>query len=180
MSSGENLLFPRASIPADIGLIVRKSRLKRGWSQERLARKLKVNRRTVSRLEHGQHRPTSHLVHLLQNVLDTVHLVPAWRDPVSPHAPCYGPRARLARLAAGLTILEAARAANVSSATLSRFENELSNTSMIIGPSQTNRAINNGPYAVAIGFMSADDMEEYCRANDGRPWLDRIRIQRGK
>lgn len=178
-ASGENILFPRSMIPKDIGATGRATRLAKRWSQERLARRLRVNRRTVMRLEQGRHLPTSHLVHALEESLGIDGLVPGCKDPAAAGAPSYGPRARLARLAAGLTIAQAARAASASPATMSRFERELGDTSLIVGPFEGRGSIVNHSYAIALGFLGAEDMDLYCSARDCEPWLRRIRSTRG-
>jgi transcriptional regulator with XRE-family HTH domain len=175
MGSGINRLFPRTAIPSGIGNRVRDARLARGWSQEQLARYVQVDRRTILRLEHGSHRPTSHLVHALEERLALVQLVPGWRDPALPGAPSFGPRLRLARLARGLTQVAAARAAGVSPATLSRFEREMGDTPMIVDDGSM---INDG-YAAALGFADAQDMEEYCLSASPRLWLDQLNAADG-
>ena len=175
MSSGANILFPRSMVPPDLGAKVRDRRLERKWSQERLAMKVGVDRRTIMRIERGQHRPTSHLVHALEEVLDLAKLVPGWKDAAPVGSPSHGPRARLARLAAGLTIAQAASAAGVSPATLSRFELEMGDSPLILGPGDRDGPIGNERYALALGFSGAADMEAFCMASDETPWLRRIR-----
>lgn len=175
MGSGINRLFPRTAIPSGIGNRVRNARIARGWSQEQLARYVQVDRRTILRLEQGSHRPTSHLVHALEERLSLVQLVPGWRDPALPGAPSFGPRLRLARLARRLTQATAARAAGVSPATLSRFEREMGDTPMIVDDGSM---INDG-YAAALGFADAQDMEEYCLSASPRLWLDRLKAADG-
>lgn len=173
MTSGRNLLFPRGAVPDDVGARVRAARLSRRWSQERLARAVGVDRRTIVRLELGAHRPTSHLVHALERVLDLLRLVPGWAEPATPDAPSYGPRSRRARRVRGLTMAQAADAAGVSPATLSRYEREMGDTAMIVSPGPFG-AIANDAYARALGFADADDMEAYCMSGQPGRWLDRI------
>lgn len=167
MSSGRNVMFPRASVPSDVGRRVRSARERRGWSQQRLARAVGVDRRTVIRLEAGAHRPTFHLVHALEEVLSLVRLVPGWSDPAVPDSPSYGPRARLARLAAGVSQVDAAMAAGVSPATLSRFEREMGDTPLLLDE----RGLVKDAYAAALGFADAREMDGFCMSDSAAPWM---------
>ena len=100
------MMYPRALVPAGVGAEVRRLRNDRRWSQERLASKAGVSRRTIVRLEAGLHLPSSRLVHALERALDLSArgLVAAWKDGPDPDMPSLGPRARLARRAMGLTL----------------------------------------------------------------------------
>lgn len=163
-------MYPRSAVPADIGARVRDLRTARGWSQERLARRFGASRRTISRLEADGHVPRPGLVHALERAFGLFQrLVPGW-PPDDPYTPLRGPRARRARRAAGLSLLQVSRACGVSVPTLSRFEREYGSTEQIV----LDDRVANDRYARAIGFEDAADMDDYCRATDPRPWLERL------
>lgn len=107
------------------------------------------------------------MVHALEEVLSLVRLVPGWSDPTVPDSPSYGPRARLARLAAGVSQADVALAAGVSAATLSRFEREMDDTPMLLNK---HGVIKDG-YAVALGFLDAKEMDGFCMSDSAAPWI---------
>ena len=51
----------------------------------------------------------------------------------------------------------------------------MGDTPLILGPDDRDGPIGNGPYALALGFANAADMEAFCMASDGEPWLRLIR-----
>lgn len=173
MSGGHNMLFPRSAVPEGIGQHVKTLRLKRRWSQARLALKVDVDRRTILRLELGYHVPGSALVHALEKVfgLGDRALVPSWNEAAPASAVgARGPRAKLARKRFGLTLREVSQASGISVSTLSRFEREMSDTRLIF-ESFDNDSVSNSAYAVALGFNGAEEMTEFLACKDPQAWL---------
>ncbi|TPG16401.1 XRE family transcriptional regulator [Sphingomonas koreensis] len=171
MSAARNSLFPRSAIPMKIGAAVRSERRKLGWSQERLAQKAGVTRWTIIRLERPEglkHLPTSHLVHALQTALDMPQLVIGWTEAASPMTASYGPRCHRARRAAGISQQEVAEAADISAATLSRFERELCFPLGILRETASgDYVLHNVAFAHALGFDGLDALEIYCSQREG-------------
>lgn len=169
MKGGRNVMFPRGAVPADVGATVRGLRRACRWSQERLAAKVGATRRTIGRLERGLHIPSSRLVHALEWTFDLGErgLVSGWKDAASPNVPALGPRARVARRAAGLTLVDAARAAGVSPATLSRFERELGDSLLVVD--EDGSGIANEGYARFLGFQDAAEMSRFCLSRNRDP-----------
>lgn len=169
-------LFPRTAVTGALGPRVRKERETRGWTQAELAAAVGVSTRTIIRLEGvglakgeaaslraGAHRPTADLVQAVERALDATKLVPGWGEAANPDLPCYGRRARRARIAAHLTLAAVARVAGVSPATLSRFECELGEPSALVGKwGSPDEGIKNEPYARALGFDDAAAMNAWC------------------
>lgn len=175
MAGGRNILFPRDAVPADIGATIRRERKLRKWSQERLALKAGVERRTILRLEAGRHVPGSALVHAMERALglEPRTLTPGWREAARENAPgAWGPRARLARQRRGLTIAAVASASGVSAATISRFEREMGDTPLILSDWETGE-IGNVRYAVALGFAGRSQMTAFLWAAYPAAWLKR-------
>lgn len=165
-----NVLYPRSVVPRGLGAAVRAERQRRCWSQERLARRVGACRRTIARLEAGTHLPSPGLVHAIEDALVLGRLVRGWQPKLEADAPAYGPRARRARLAAGLTLNEVARAAGVSPATLSRFERELGDSPRLVGGFDDGpTGIRSDGLALALGFQDARDMNAYCMAKRPLP-----------
>ena len=167
------MLFPRRAVPEGIGLYVKTLRLRRRWSQARLALKVDVNRRTILRLELGYHFPGSALVHALERVFELGDraLVPSWNEAAPASAlGARGPRAKLARNWFGLTLREVSQASQISVSTLSRFEREMSDTRMIFESFDSDR-VSNSAYALALGFTGADEMTEFLASKNPQAWL---------
>lgn len=181
-ASGRNILFPRDAVPVSIGTRVRDARTARKMSQGRLAARTGVTRWTILRLERNRHVPGSHLVHALERVLNfgAGGLVRGWKDAADYGAAARGPRARRARLALRLTLAEVAEASGVSVATISRFERECGDTSLILGPDfERNDGFANDAYARAHLFADAQEMETFSRADDLDRWLSLLVARRG-
>ena len=174
MSSGRNFLFPRSGVPANIGDVVKKERRRRGWSQERLARRAGVERRTIMRLEEGRHVPGSELIHAIEEALKLgMPLVPTWSDHAGVEARgAWGPRARLARKWCGQTLDQVAKTSGVSAATISRFEREMGDTPLIIEDERSG-TICNKAYAEALCFAGTDEMSDYLKSAEPRRWLSK-------
>lgn len=181
--SGQNLMFPREAVPKETGERVRKARKARNMSQARLAQKAGVTRWAIIRLESGRHVPSSHLVHAIERVLNLGDrgLVPDWKDPAPHGAPARGPRARLARIALNYTLADVASASGVSTSTISRFERECGDTSLILGPDfDRNDGFTNNEYARAHHFIDASEMEFYASAPDPAKWLAEVTSRKRK
>lgn len=166
MASGDNVLHPRALVPIELGPLVRERRRAFGWSQDALARVIGVSRRTILRVEAGTHRPGADLVHALEEALNLARLVPGWHDGISIDAPSLGPRCRLARLANGFTLRHVASAAGIGCATLSRFERELGDTPLLLGPWEDVPRFVNEAYAEVLGFDGCGELMDYCMGPD--------------
>lgn len=172
--SGRNLLFPREAVPSEIGKLVRNARRDRNMTQARLALKTGVTRWAIMRLEAGRHIPGSHLVHALERALRLGEgaLVSGWKEAAPHGAPARGPRARRARIALGYTLSEIAAASGISIPTISRFERELGDTPLILGPDfDRNDGFTNDAYARAHHFADASEMETYARSPSLERWL---------
>lgn len=118
------LTFRSEMIPDDFGVTLASARSARGWTQGRLARACGVRRETISRLEAGRRRPTADVVFRLQAALDLEpgELVPTWPEWSPVGLPTQSARTRDRRRERRIPLRDAAAAAGVSIATLSRFE----------------------------------------------------------
>ncbi len=173
MSGGRNRLFPRSAVPKDVGRRIRAARQEREWTQQRLAERAGVERRTIMRLEKDRHVPSSPLIHALERVLGFGErgLVAGWTEPARPHeVGAWGPRARLARRFVGLTLATLAKAAGVSAATISRFEREMGDTPLILQDAERGH-VGNAQYAAALGFNGTQMMTDFLRSKDPSAWL---------
>lgn len=160
----ETSAFTVGTFPIDLEVIVVAARVKRHWSQARLAAKAKVARASVYRLEGGGRaiRPDTvfRIAHALG--LDRRDLVPAWPewDPLT--AADHGPRTRERRRELGLTAAALATAAGVSEATLSRYEPGIGcSRALIKRVGERHYACNEG-VARALQFRNLVEFEEYC------------------
>lgn len=162
MPSASDHAFPRSAIGVSLGAEVRRHRRARRWSQEMLAIRLGVHRRTVIRLEGGTHAPTSHLIHAIEEVLDIASLVPAWREAPRASDPCYGPRVRAVRRAAGVTAAMAAAASGVSPATFSRFERGAPVEAIVGRFGADDEGIRSDALARLLGFDDAAALDGFC------------------
>ncbi|RUN78424.1 XRE family transcriptional regulator [Sphingomonas sp. TF3] len=158
--------LPRSAVPASIGPRIRLIRKSRRWSQTKLASKLGVDRRTIIRLESGQHVPTSHLIHAIEELFDLLKLVPAWPESPRASAPCYGPRVRAARRAANVTATAAAVSAGVSPATFSRFERGAMIHAIVGDFDAPDEGIRSDALAILLGFIDAAALNAFCMASE--------------
>jgi transcriptional regulator with XRE-family HTH domain len=116
--------FPISAVPGDVGAIVAKERVRRRWSQARLASRSTLSRASIYRLENGA-RPSRadtlfRVAHALD--MDIRELVPDWPewDPIG--ADGHGQALRDSRRTRDVTLADLAVALGVSEATLSRHE----------------------------------------------------------
>lgn len=153
-------LFPVTAVPDGFGGMLRDARVARRWSQERLALRSGLDRRTVGRLERGAP-PTADSVFRLAHALelDPWELVPGWPEWHQVDVPGVGPRTRKRRRELGLSLAAVAAAAGVSDATLSRRERGVS------GDDWPDALLSR--LAVALGFADADAYRRYCSGLDG-------------
>lgn len=161
--------FPASDVPIDFGDRLREARLKRGWTQARLAARSGVGRETVARLERGRRVPSSDTVFRLEAALDMYpdRFVRRWREwqPIGEKEP--GARSRERRRELGLSLDQVAAATGVSAATLSRFEREERRTPTLL---RIERSELGGEWshlvserlAAALGFASLEDHAKYC------------------
>lgn len=150
-------------------------------TQARLALKTGVTRWAIIRLETKRHVPGSHLVHAIERALKLGDgdLVRGWQDAAPYDSPARGPRARQARKALGFSLAEIASASGVSLATISRFERELGDSPLILGPDfDRDDGFTNDRYAQAHCFTDAAEMETYAHAPDAKPWLALLRSRK--
>lgn len=181
-----DLTASRLRVPADFGLLVKSARKKRGWTQARLARAVGVSRETISRLETGctmqvgagdKIVPSPQLVRALLRDEALGKQLPLIKTELAdPDQPDRGYRAYAARRAAGLTLVVAARAGEISPTSLSLFEHSRATPSKIVGPTDEDdgaSVIHDG-YAKALGFDNAAHMSRYIDSDDPQPWLERI------
>lgn len=169
--------FPRANIPDAFHKWVQAARKERGWSQERLAGKAGMARKTIVRLERGATDPSSRLVNALlrDEVLGRqLKHIPGW-EADDPDEWKRGPRARAARLCTGQTLAQIVSKAGGSIASLSAFERGLLAPAAYAGhPEHDNGDNVTEGYARALCFESAGEMSAYLSADDPRPWLVEI------
>jgi transcriptional regulator with XRE-family HTH domain len=175
--------FPRANIPERFRVWVQAARKERGWSQDRLAAKVGVSRKTIGRLERGLTDPSSRLVNALlrDEVLGKkLKPIPGWEvDDPDEWKP--GPRARAVRLCTDQTLAQIVSKAGGSVASLSAFERGLLAPVAYVGePEHDNGDDVTEGYARALCFESADKMREYLSADDPRPWLVEIARRCGR
>lgn len=118
------LVFPASAVPPDVGDRVAAERLRRRWTQARLAARAKLSRAAVYRLEGGSLPVRADTLFRVAHALDMPirDLVPDWPewDPIKGHG--HGEGVRKRRREIGLTMAELADMVGVSEATLSRHE----------------------------------------------------------
>lgn len=163
----------RAAIPTSVGAAVRGARLKRGWTQQRLANRSRVSRKTVSRIE-LQGSPDADTLMRICSALEicVVDLVPAWDKPEdddvpSLEDPLFGYRIRKRRRELGIKLTTAAAAAGVSVATLSRFERLGSASTALLTAVYADDPegevfLDKVGLAHALGFDDAAALDAYC------------------
>jgi transcriptional regulator with XRE-family HTH domain len=165
--------FHLSAISSEFGKLLARERRLEGLTQNQLADEAGLTRETVGRLETGRRRPTADTVFRLEAALNLIpgKLVPGWPEwkPIGTMTP--GARSRDRRRALGISITVVARAAGVSSATLSRFEREFGAC-----PSLSEVGFDQGMpfvvglrsigYAKALGFVSVEEHERYCDGDD--------------
>lgn len=158
-------LFPVADVPGNVGSVVASERRRRRWTQDRLARRAGVNRSTICRMEAGYRPSTADSLFrvALALALDMKLLVPAWPEWEPVQGTGHGPRTRRRRRELGITLAELAAAAGVSEATLSRHERGCSYSSALVRRvGDDDYAACNDALAIALGFASAAEFEDYC------------------
>ena len=159
------LVFPAQDVPTDLGSKVEEARLKRRWSQARLAERAEVARASVYRLEGGGRpvRPDTifRVAHALN--LTMSDLVPAWPEWEPLGLGGHGPRTRERRRALGITGAKLAVAAGVSEATLSRYERGIGCSPKLLKRVGDRHYACNEKLAWALGFSDVGELEEYCR-----------------
>lgn len=156
--------FPLDLVPSGVGGTIKAERGRRRWSQELLARRAKVARASVYRLEAGE-RPSRadtifRLAHALE--LDMRDLVPEWPEWEPVAGGGHGPRTRARRRELGLTLAELAAAAGVSEATLSRHERGMVASPALLRSVGDDLVASNEALALALGFADACELERYC------------------
>jgi transcriptional regulator with XRE-family HTH domain len=157
MSFLPSFKFPKSAIPSSFGFEIATARKARRWTQARLASAAGLTRETIARLENGHRRPEADTVFRLRAALELEPdaLIPAWPEWSPIGTPALGARSRERRRAVGLSLQQVASRIGVSGATLSRFERELSGSSV---------AVNLEALASALGFEDCDDFRSYCAA----------------
>jgi len=117
--------FPLSAVPDDVGERIRAARKGRRWSQERLAKRARLSRATISRIESGDHHVAeADTLFRIAHALDVPigDFVPAWPEWEPIKGQGLGPAIRERRRALNMTLARLAELAGVSEATLSRFE----------------------------------------------------------
>lgn len=162
----------RAAIPTSVGAAVRSARRMRRWTQQRLADRSGLSRKTVSRVElHGS--PDADTLMRICGALELrlVGLVPAWDRPEddvpSLDDPLFGYRIRRRRRELGIRLEDAAAAAGISIATLSRFERLGSASAALLTPVYADDPegevfLDNDGLARALGFEDTAALHAYC------------------
>jgi transcriptional regulator with XRE-family HTH domain len=165
--------FRSSAISANFGKVLARERLLEGLTQKQLADEAGLTRETIVRLETGCRRPTSETVFRLEAALYLTPgtLVPDWPEWKPIGSMTHGARSRERRRALKISITVVAKAADVSIATLSRFEREFGAcpTLSVIGFDQGMPfvvGLRNIGYAKALGFVSVEEHERYCAGDD--------------
>lgn len=173
----------RDLVPANFGSQVRGAREARGrvWTQRYLAEKVGVTREFIVRLEKGgEGSGKAPGVNILRALLrdDVLGRFLTFSEVNLPDVDGSerGLRAYAARRAGKTTLVEAARAAKTSTASVSLFERCLAAPARIVGGQEEDngRGVTNDAYAAKLGFADAKDMSAYLEADDPLPWLARI------
>ena len=163
----------RSAIPDGVGQTVRTARRSRRWTQQRLADRSGLSRKTVCRVEAGGAPDADTLLRVCEALaLPVLELVPAWAkpeddDPPSLGDPLFGYRVRRRRRELGIRLEEAAAAAGVSVSTLSRFERLASASTVLLKPLYADDPdgevrLENDGLAKLLGFADTDALNAYC------------------
>ncbi len=177
----------RPLLPADFGALVRATRKAKGavWTQGFLAARVGVTRECIARLEAGTpgsgKMPGWRLVEALVRELGPASLE-LYVDAPDPARSDRGFRASAARRTAGLTLVEVARSAHLSPASLSMFERGAASPRAIVGcrGKDDGRGVRSLAYARALGFLGPRHMTAYLKADDPLPYLTRIARKHGR
>ena len=165
--------YLRKDVPSTVGPAIRFARLAKRWSQQRVADRSGVSRETIYRIECGR-TPDPDTVMRICGVLGirVVDLVPDWisaedDDVPSLAEPYPGYRLRQRRRQLGVPLREAAEAAGVSIATLSRFERFMSASRTLLTPvyaddPEGGAVIENDGLARLLGFPDSAGLAAYC------------------
>lgn len=150
----------------EAGRMLREARKARRWTQARLAVKAAVARETIYRIERGR-MPTGDVLVRLCDALgadrDIFDLRRRETDHIAMHPDLALLRDR--RRARGLTLHDCARLANVSAATLSRFERGMERSRELADFDASGRAVRlrSVGLASALGFSSVGALDTYWR-----------------
>lgn len=185
MLQTEKYTFRASDLPPDIGAKIAFLRRGLGWSQSELAKRSKLGRGTIVRIEpHDGHRPgtvarggrtprTETVIQILRALaaggaeIELQELVPALPETDVTHVIGYGPLSRVRRCELGFSLKYVADRIGTTEATLSRFERN-------VGPAPTFCKVevtaigDHMPYltnkrlAKALKFESIAEHEAWC------------------
>jgi transcriptional regulator with XRE-family HTH domain len=157
--------FRRSALrPAD-GTLLKSAREAKGWCRRELAKNASVAAKTIARIERGAQLPLPATLRALADALGVGLgvLAPDWSadflesqstDPV-------GPRLRALRVAAAVSLEQAAKAAGVSISTFSRFERDLHQSRSMEGYSpREGLGLASEHLAHSLGLNDADALQD--------------------
>ena len=164
MQNNHMPLFARNKLDDNVGKRLKAMREKRGMSRAMLANSAQLERHTLARLERGAQKPRVETLRALANALNVPleGLATGWTDDEqrrANHLDHLGRGLRKVRLAAGVTLADAAAAAGVSSSTLSRFERTQTDSQAL---SLNGSSFRSAALASLLGFDSVDALTEAC------------------
>lgn len=156
--------FNRNKMGSDVGRKIRVVRQRHGLTRAQLATAAKIASRTLARIERGDQKPRVETLRAIAGALNLrlEALASGWledeqrRRDNSDH---FGPSLRAMRLKARVPLRQAATAAGVDAATLSRFERMQTDSLRISIDGET---IISAKLAKALGFHSVDDLFAAC------------------
>lgn len=156
--------FARHQLNGEVGARTRSARERRAISREELAAAAGIASRTLARIERGHQKPRVETLQAIATGLKVPldSLATGWTDDMRRrrnHSDHLGPNLRQARLKAGVTLAQAAAAAEVSPTTLSRFE-RMQTDSLLI--SRDGVTFVSDSLARVLGFESRDDLSAAC------------------
>lgn len=151
-----------------IATILRDARHAKGITQAGLAQRAGVARETVYRIEQGR-LPTPDVAVRLCDVLgvdrDQLDLERPETDPYTSHPPSTLLRDR--RRALGLTLAQCAEAAEISPATLSRFERGVEQCAKLVDlDAGWPMRMNNPGFAQILDFRTVADLDRFWRTGE--------------